>query len=352
MTSLGEPGGVGYVGRLIDRALAGALGHRPHVVSLSRGSGIPVGLGDRLQYWARLLAAQATGRADWAFYTHVGVARSQNWLPGPLARPYGVFVHGIEVWPPDLDAGRKAALRGARVRISNSRYTARRVMETHPDVGAVSPCPLALLPEDGAPAGELDRELLARVDPAASVLIAGRLSAAERYKGHDELLEAWPAVRSRVPRAQLVVSGSGDDLARLRAKAAELGVGDAVLFGGWVSDATLAALFSRVAAYAMPSRGEGFGLVYLEAMRAGLPCIGSTDDAAGDVIVAGETGLLVQQRDREALTRALVTLLTEEPLRRRLGEAGRQRYELEFTFASFERRLIDLWAGAFGARTG
>jgi phosphatidylinositol alpha-1,6-mannosyltransferase len=89
----------------------------------------------------------------------------------------------------------------------------------------------------------------------------------------------------------------------------------------------------------MPSRGEGFGLVYLEAMRAGVPCIGALDDAAGEVVVNGETGLLVRQSDRAALAGAIAALLGDPPRARAMGRAGQARYESHFTFDAFRDRL-------------
>jgi phosphatidylinositol alpha-1,6-mannosyltransferase len=170
------------------------------------------------------------------------------------------------------------------------------------------------------------------------------MSAAERYKGHDELLEAWPSVRAAAPGAQLVVVGGGDDQPRLAARARERGLADDVLFCGRVSDATLDALFERVALFAMPSRGEGFGVVYLQAMRAGLACVGATDDAAGDVIDDGRTGLLVAQRDVAGLARAIGTLLGDPALAKSMGRAGRERYEKEFTYERFRDRLASVLA--------
>ncbi len=96
-------------------------------------------------------------------------------------------------------------------------------------------------------------------------------------------------VVARVPGAQLVVAGLGNDVPRLQAKARALGV-PRVVFCGFLPRDALTVLWSRIAVFAMPSAREGFGLVYLEAMRAGRPCIGSTSDAAGDIIVHGETG--------------------------------------------------------------
>jgi glycosyltransferase involved in cell wall biosynthesis len=91
--------------------------------------------------------------------------------------------------------------------------------------------------------------------------------------------------------------------------------------------------------------------VYLQAMRLGLPCLGSRDDAAGDVIVDGETGLLVPHQDPEAIAGAIARLLTDEQMRRRMGEAGQRRFETTFSYPRFRARLAGILARAFPAPT-
>src|SRR4030095_17156021 len=102
-----------------------------------------------------------------------------------------------------------------------------------------------------------------------------------RYKCHEARVGAGPAVRGAVTDAQLVVAGDGDDRARLERMVADRGLGDAITFLGRVDDELLAELYRRAAFFVMPSPREGFGLVHLEAMRAGKPCIaahGSADE--------------------------------------------------------------------------
>ena len=131
------------------------------------------------------------------------------------------------------------------------------------------------------------------------------------------------------PGARLVVAAGGDDRRRLEAKAADLELGRRV-FTGFTSEATLAELYRRCAAFAMPSRGEGFGLVYLEAMRAGEAGArrprqrrrGDRDRRPDRP--AGRSG-----RPRRAHRRALVRLLEQPGDARRMGEAGRERWRRE-----------------------
>jgi phosphatidylinositol alpha-1,6-mannosyltransferase len=134
--------------------------------------------------------------------------------------------------------------------------------------------------------------------------------------------------------------GGGDDRARLEERARSLGVADAVRFLGRVSDADLCDLYRRASLFAMPSRQEGFGLVYAEAMWHGLPCIGSTADAAGHVITDGETGLLVPYGDVGAIGGAVAALLGDPALAERMGQAGRRRALEHFSYERFRQDVL------------
>lgn len=355
--SLGRPGlaairidaaadGVAYVARLLARALD-ALGSPAYRAELAPRAAAGPTTAEQLLFLARVTAMQVRD-ADWVLYAHLGLARAQRFVPRPWRRPYAVFLHGTEVWDTELSLDRRAALRGARLRLANSSFTARRVAAVHPDSGPIVACPLALLPEEASVAPHSAQPPILAALGSHGVVIIGRMSAEERYKGHDELIECWPAVLEAVPDARLVVVGMGNDRDRLMRKAGEAGVAGSVIFPGFVDDATRDALLSRAAVFAMPSRGEGFGIVYLQAMRAGTACIGSSADAAGDVIVEGETGRLVDPADRQALANAIVALLADESLRNRMGAAGRRRFEAEFTFDRFRDRLGVLLARSFG----
>jgi phosphatidylinositol alpha-1,6-mannosyltransferase len=112
-------------------------------------------------------------------------------------------------------------------------------------------------------------------------------------------------------------------------------VGDAVRFLGRVPDDELAELYRRASLFAMPSRQEGFGLVYAEALWHGLPCLGSTADAAGQVIRDGENGVLVPYGDVQAIGDAVAGLLANVDRCRALGEAGSRDARERFTYPRF-----------------
>jgi glycosyltransferase involved in cell wall biosynthesis len=119
-----------------------------------------------------------------------------------------------------------------------------------------------------------------------------------------------------------------------------------------VSDAELAEIYRASHVFAMPSRGEGFGLVFAEAMAHGLPCIASRLDAGSEVVVDGETGVHVDPDDEADLLRALMALLTDPALRRRLGDAGRMRAQMLFGLDGFNARISELLRGRKASRAG
>ena len=333
--------GVGFAGLLLARALAEISGQTPRIVALDAANAARITRRERLSFLSRLTLAQRSAPALPVVFNHVGIARAQARVPAPVRRPYAVLLHGIEGWDPALDGGRMSALRAATVRLSNSRYTARRVAEVHPAIGAIKPCPLALFPEIEAvqPADVLEAARLAARHSAPSVVIVGRMSSTERYKGHDELIECWPAVRQRIRDARLFCVGRGNDVERLRSKAAAAGVGDSVVFTGFVADGVMRQLLARCQVFAMPSRGEGFGLAYLEAMRCGLPCIGSDADAASEVIAADETGRIVASSEIGQLASAIAELLENPDAARRMGERGQIRERDTFAFSKFRESV-------------
>ena len=328
-----EGGGIGQVSSLLWEVVEELWPDEGRLVPLQQRPQAGPGYADKVRFGLTLTGSQVLARAKWILFTHLGLARVQHCLLPRHRSPYAVFLHGIEAWRP-LPARDRRLLHGAALRLANSTFTARRVMDANPDIGPVVACPLTL------PAHARAAREEPGVRPASStVLIVGRMSAAERYKGHDELIDAWPAVVARHPTAQLVIAGDGDDRPRLEARARASTAAERIHFVGFVSRDDLTRLYEQSAVFAMPSRGEGFGLVYLEAMAYGLPCIGSRQDAATEVIADGETGCLVDLDAPGQLAEAVSSLLRDPARRLRLGEAGRDRLRAQFSAEAFRARM-------------
>jgi len=335
-------GGIACVARLIARVLseeaaAGRLTAGGMILSdHGRAEDCPLPLATARKSRAKFVAA-----VNLALPTHshfvfdcLGMARAHQWLPWPR-RPSLAYVHGIEAWAGTCHPRQVAAASRMDQLVSNSQFTREQAAELDSRFARADVCWLATEAEDPPPAA-----------PTASgpprVTIVGRI-VADRYKGHDELLRAWPAVVAVVPDAVLTVAGTGPALPYFRKLAAVLGLGEGqVEFRGFVPEDQMAALWAETVVFAMPSRGEGFGLVYIEAMRYSVPVIGSVHDAAPEVNLDGETGYNVDLARPDELIDRLLYLLRNRDAAAALGANGRRRWSKEFTFSGFRRRFVPL----------
>jgi len=328
-------GGIATVSRLLWRVMTDEWGPECSLITLvpSGARSFDTDTLERLVFGARVGWTQMARRSSWTLYSHLAIARAQGFLPERLRRPYGVFLHGIEAWRP-LSPDQARVLEEASAVLVNSQYTAGRIQAAHPWMPPMTVCALTVESVPDAPTGPHDRPW-----GDEAVVVVGRMAAAERYKGHDELLAAWPRVLAARPAAKLVFVGEGDDRGRLEAKAKDLGVGASLVTTGFLSDADLDRAYRRAAVFAMPSRNEGFGLVYLEAMMRERPCIGSRFDAAAEIIEDDVTGFLVDQDDAGALAARVVDLLADPGRRLAMGQRGRQRAIAQFGYSQFRGRV-------------
>jgi len=250
-----------------------------------------------------------------------------------------VCTHGVEVWEP-LPALRRRALASANLVLAPSHYTADHVV-TDQKVARdkVRVLPWGLDPQFEALAAKssLSAALPAEFPKGRVVLTVGRWDAAERYKGMDTLITALPKLLTRWPELQLAAAGSGDDRAWLQRIADENGVKRHVHFLTGLSQEQLAACYDACEMFALPSRGEGFGFVYLEAMACGKPVIGGAHGGALDVIEDGVTGYLVPHGDASHLATSIDTLLSNPAVAKEMGQRGRERVENEFRFNVFAK---------------
>jgi len=164
------------------------------------------------------------------------------------------------------------------------------------------------------------------------LLTVGRLAGAERYKGFDEVID----ILGDLPRNVVyLIGGSGGDIDRLRGRAQELGVSDRVIFTGGFPEEDKPDLYNLADVYVMPSRGEGFGFVFLEALACGLPVIGSKHDGGREALLGGKLGILVDPAN-PAEIRSAISGLLERGERRVPAELG------YYSFANLVSRVTDL----------
>lgn len=269
--------------------------------------------------------------ADTALVWHVGMLKLAPILRGFRGRVV-MFCHGIELWRRHGWLTRRL-LRRVDLFLSNSDYTWRRFLEYAPFLHGRPHI------TTGLGFGEPLAGPIPTPDAIPSAVIVGRMARTEDYKGHRELIAAWPRVLERVPTARLDVLGDGDLRPELEEMVHQRNLGDRIRFLGRVSEECKSELLAASRCLAMPSRNEGFGIVYLEAMRLGRPCLVSVCDAGREVVNPPEAGLAVDARDLNAVADALAKLLSETAQWRAWSEAARRRYAANYTAASFQQRL-------------
>jgi len=240
-----------------------------------------------------------------------------------------VFLHGIEAWRRQ-DSVTRWALRRVNLFLSNSDHTWERFADFNPAFRETPHETVHL----GAGMSLETRPPAPATTPIA--LMLGRMMRSEDYKGHRQMIEAWPRVLEMSPGAELWIAGDGDLRPDLEQLARSL---RGVRFFGQITEEQKQDLLARCRCLAMPSRGEGFGLVYLEAMRMGRPCLVSDRDAGREVVNPPEAGLAANPDDPPQLAEATARLLTAGPEWDQFSSKARRRYESQFTAQHFRQRL-------------
>jgi len=293
--------------------------------------------GGRARFAARAALA-ALRHSDLVINGHVDFAPlvAPSTLP-PVGRKVLTISHGIEVWDA-LPLHKRLALKRSERVWSVSDYTRSRLISRQ----GVRDERIDVIPPP------LDREFLRAADRwqenrcptiPSRLLTVTRLSKADRAKGVDEVIRAMPAVRRVVPDATFTVVGDGDGRGELEALSTGLGLGRAVQFVGHVPDSQLHAYLAGTDVFVLPSRKEGFGLVFLEAMAHGKVVIGGAHGGTPEVVPDGEAGILVRYGDPGELAQALIHLLSDEGLRTRMGRNGAILVRSRFSFDTFARAV-------------
>lgn len=294
----------------------------------------------RMAFVRQVLSLAINHRIDLALIGHV------NYAPlGLLLRRlqpqirYGVMMYGVDVWT-RLSRARWLALQQADFAISISEYTKQRAVE----VNGVVEARVHLLPNalEVAPVDSLVNAHGTAHTQGLNLLSVCRLDSAERYKGVDTVIESLPLIARRVPEVRYVVVGSGTDLGRLKELAARVGVSDRVIFKGSVDEVSLRICYQTCDVFVLPSAGEGFGFVFLEAMQYGKPVVAADSGGTPEVVQDGVTGTLVPYGDVGELAQALTTLCLCPEVRTRQGQAGYSRLKEHFTFPQFNRTLSEI----------
>ncbi len=298
---------------------------------------------------AQLLGCGLQQRPKLVITTHLNFTTAAYQLWRWAKVPYWTVAHGIEAWDITRPALRSALQNADRI-LAVSHYTRDRLLK-NPDL---DPQKVVVLPNtfdaDRFKIAAKPTHLLQQYGLKANqpiILTVCRLSNQERYKGYDQVLRALPIIRQTIPDIHYVIVGKGNDRARVEQQIAELNLQACVTLAGFVSDDHLSDYYSLCDVFAMPSKREGFGIVYLEALACGKPTIGGNQDGAIDALYQGEFGALVDPDHVDELADTIVKILRRsypnalmyqpQLLRKKVIEA----YGFECFQATFAKHLKD-----------
>jgi phosphatidyl-myo-inositol dimannoside synthase len=348
-TGVGGHGGVQYAGNLMLRALCDCISDesqlslvtltddRADVACLPAQCSAFPGRGSRLRTGVRAVRLLRQARWDLVFVGHLNLA-PLILVGDPLRKlPMVVFIHSVEAWKPLKGFRRRALMRADKV-LFNSRHTMGRVRAANPWVESMNQvvCHLGLLPESSGKkacthSGVLDSKVIS--EPFA--LSVGRMASVERHKGHEELIRLWPKVAQLRAGLKLVIIGDGDDRSRLQELAHRSGAN--VQFLGSVNDAVRDVYLRQCKCFCLPARGEGFGLVYLEAMQCSKPVVAGCGDAGAEIVLDGVTGRTVDPADAESLLGGILDVTGDQG--EEMGCAGYRRFLEHFAYDKFRDRF-------------
>lgn len=324
-------GGIQTFSRCLIEALVEILGHENVRVmakndSQEQGAGSG-GLGVALRGWGRWPAILRTpvfffgiilrairDRPDLVISTHLNFGIAGYVLKVFGGPKYWCVAHGVEAWNLHRYLPRLGLLKSDLV-LAVSNYTRQRLLkeqQLRPDQVVVLPNtidPEAIKPGP-KPEYLMRRHALTVRDKI--ILTVARLAEPERYKGYDQILRALPVIRREVPNLKYILVGEGEDRSRIEDLIRELNICDAVVLAGGVPQKELAGYYNLCDVFAMPSKGEGFGIVYLEALVCGKPVLAGNSDGSSEPLQNGELGVLVNVDDVSQIATNLVAILGEQ----------------------------------------
>ncbi|MDV2995702.1 MAG: GDP-mannose-dependent alpha-(1-6)-phosphatidylinositol monomannoside mannosyltransferase [Chroococcidiopsis sp. SAG 2025] len=296
-------------------------------------------------------AAQICGAGLWqrpslAIATHLNFTVAAYWLKQLTGMPYWAIAHGVEAWDINRPTLQKALHHADRI-LAVSSYTRDRLLKEQ----NLDPAKVSLLPNTFdaerfkiQPKPQYLLERYGLTPEQLVILTVARLDCSERYKGYDQILQALPEIRRQIPSVRYLIVGKGSDRPRIEQLIAKLDLKDCVTLTGFIPDAELGDHYNLCDVFAMPSKGEGFGIVYLEALACGKPTLGGNRDGAIDALCHGELGALVDPDDTSAIARTLIQILQgtySHPIIYR-PEVLRQKVIDTFGFEQFKQTMNNL----------
>jgi glycosyltransferase involved in cell wall biosynthesis len=263
--------------------------------------------------------------------------------------PYFTFAYGVDVW--NLNGLKLIGLKHSQGIVTISKYTKGVILEqlkNYSDDRIFMLYP-TIVPERFKP-GPKPEYLMKRWNINKDdkiILTVARLSKSEQYKGYDKVIIALSHLlnfpTSQLPNFKYILVGSGDDLPRIKSLIRELHLEDYVILPGFVSDDELPDYYNLCDVFVMPSKKEGFGIVFLEALAYGKPVIAGNKDGSRDALLDGKLGILIDPDNVDELAEAIINVLEGKVEPRLLDPDYLKVTVLEhFGFDKFSKRVEEI----------
>lgn len=281
-------------------------------------------------------------RPGLVFCGHFYTASLARYVAKLAGAPYVVQLHGTEIWPRP-SAGQRNALEKADAVLCVSRDTRARLLNytrVHPNRAIIIPNTVSA---DFRPGDREASRMRLGLQDEFALLSVGRLDDREGYKGHDRVIDSLASLSNGPRRVVYLISGDGRDRARLEAQAAAVGVDDRVRFLGYSPREQLPDLYRAADLFVLPSTGEGFGIVFLEAMASGTPALGLAVGGAPDPLGFGDWGRAVTVSEFDSGLAAAIASPRPDPAMMHQAVAER------FGFDRFADQVADQLVDRFSA---
>ncbi len=284
-----------------------------------------------------------TQKPEFLICAHVNLSPTALFFKRIFGLKYAVLTHGVDCW--NLERGIKyAGLKNADIITTVSEYSKQRMIMhgiSEDKIELLHPTVDEFLFYQKPVNRELINQLV--IENKRVLLTVAKVDSRERYKGHDVMLEVLKELGDGY--VWLVVS-DGDDLPRLRQKAKDLDIIKRIRFAGKVTHERLVDYYNLCDVFVMPSTGEGFGMVFLEAMACGKPVIGGNKDGSVEPLMSGKLGLLIDPDNVEAIKKAIIATCANKEKGIDLNYL-RVEVEKNFGIKVFNRRTKEIFTERF-----
>jgi len=282
------------------------------------------------------------GKPDVILCGHINYAPLCLTLSKVFKIPYFTITHGIEVW--NMSRLKVSGLRHSRGILSVSEFTKDRVLRQITDYpeGDVYVLPDTFDSDKFRPEPKpqhlMDKWNIKEEDKV--LLTVARLSRNEKYKGYDRVIEVLKDVIKEIPEVKYVIGGSGDDMERIKRIIADDDLEDRVILTGFIPHDEVTDYYNLCDVFVMPSKGEGFGIVFLEALACGKPVIAGNKDASSEALLDGELGVLIDPDNVDEIKGAIIKMLKKEAPEKLLDSSYLRKKTIEaYGYQKFKEKL-------------